>query len=423
MRGVILLILVMPLTILSETFMDLLKERLESDTGYLTALKYVNEAKQLLKSDTLWFLPYFDLDTRLSLYDELHFDVNPTISFNVEGWTFTLSNMISMNDKSVVEKGWTFSLTKELFDDEKVNDLEIISNLFKRKWDLLSNKNRVFKKLVQEIFDSWLKRRKIEILNERIKIMRRKLEEDKSKVGLTISEDEILLMEKSIISLENNVKKLEKDLINTINVDDELYREVIDIIKAILKIDTEIFNVESRLDVKAQKLLLEAAEEKKRRVFLEYFPSPRLYINWFENPPQGSKNFSIGFEFKWSISDRGERENKVENVNLDYRIAKANYENLLDAVKKEFEEIKKNLEMVKQQKELARIDLELTRNEYERTSQKFKQGLISEEDLMLSKLDVEEKELALKEQEINEILLRLDLLSVVGVDLTQEVTR
>jgi len=421
MKKIILFVLIIPLTVVSETFVDLLRERLESDTGYLTALEHMNEAKQLMRSDTLWFLPYFDLDTRLSLYDEFHLEMNPTISFNIEGWTFLLSNTISLDERNVAERGWTFSLSKELFDDERIDDLETFSNFLKRKWDLLSSKNRVFKKLVQEILDSWLKRRKTEILSERIKIMRKKLEEDKGKKGRTISKDEILLMEKNIISLESNIKKLEKDLIDTVKVNDELYKEVMDIVKSLIRVNVRDFNVENRLDVKAQKILLEASKKRERRILLEYLPSPRLYLNWFENPPQGSENFSIGFELKWSISDRGEREEKVESIRLDYRIAKANYENLLDTVKKEFEGIKKDLEMVKQQRELAEIDLELARSEYERASRKFKQGLINEEDLTLSRLNVEEKELELEEQKINEILLKLDLLSVVGMDLTSEV--
>ena len=421
MKKIILFVLMIPLTVVSETFVDLLRERLESDTGYLTALEHMNEAKQLMRSDTLWFLPYFDLDTRLSLYDEFHLEMNPTISFNIEGWTFLLSNTISLDERNVVERGWTFSLSKELFDDERIDDLETFSNFLKRKWDLLSSKNRVFKKLVQEILDSWLKRRKTEILSERIRIMRKKLEEDKGKKGRTISKDEILLMEKNIISLESDIKKLEKDLIDTVKVNDELYKEVMDIVKSLIRLNVRDFNVENRLDVKAQKILLEASKKRERRIFLEYLPSPRLYLNWFENPPQGSENFSIGFELKWSISDRGEREEKVESIRLDYRIAKANYENLLDTVKKEFEGIKKDLEMVKQQRKLAEIDLELARSEYERASRKFKQGLINEEDLTLSRLNVEEKELELEKQKINEILLKLDLLSVVGMDLTSEV--
>jgi len=421
MKKIILFVLMIPLTVVSETFVDLLRERLESDTGYLTALEHMNEAKQLMRSDTLWFLPYFDLDTRLSLYDEFRLEMNPTISFNIEGWTFLLSNTISLDERNVVERGWTFSLSKELFDDERIDDLETFSNFLKRKWDLLSSKNRVFKKLVQEILDSWLKRRKTEILSERIRIMRKKLEEDKGKKGRTISKDEILLMEKNIISLESDIKKLEKDLIDTVKVNDELYKEVMDIVKSLIRLNVRDFNVENRLDVKAQKILLEASKKRERRIFLEYLPSPRLYLNWFENPPQGSENFSIGFELKWSISDRGEREEKVESIRLDYRIAKANYENLLDTVKKEFEGIKKDLEMVKQQRKLAEIDLELARSEYERASRKFKQGLINEEDLTLSRLNVEEKELELEEQKINEILLKLDLLSVVGMDLTSEV--
>lgn len=421
MKKIILFVLMIPLTVVSETFVDLLRERLESDTGYLTALEHMNEAKQLMRSDTLWFLPYFDLDTRLSLYDEFRLEMNPTISFNIEGWTFLLSNTISLDERNVVERGWTFSLSKELFDDERIDDLETFSNFLKRKWDLLSSKNRVFKKLVQEILDSWLKRRKTEILSERIRIMRKKLEEDKGKKGRTISKDEILLMEKNIISLESDIKKLEKDLIDTVKVNDELYKEVMDIVKSLIRLNVRDFNVENRLDVKAQKILLEASKKRERRIFLEYLPSPRLYLNWFENPPQGSENFSIGFELKWSISDRGEREEKVESIRLDYRIAKANYENLLDTVKKEFEGIKKDLEMVKQQRKLAEIDLELARSEYERASRKFKQGLINEEDLTLSRLNVEEKELELEKQKINEILLKLDLLSVVGMDLTSEV--
>ena len=421
MKKIILFVLMIPLTVVSETFVDLLRERLESDTGYLTALEHMNEAKQLMRSDTLWFLPYFDLDTRLSLYDEFRLEMNPTISFNIEGWTFLLSNTISLDERNVVERGWTFSLSKELFDDERIDDLETFSNFLKRKWDLLSSKNRVFKKLVQEILDSWLKRRKTEILSERIRIMRKKLEEDKGKKGRTISKDEILLMEKNIISLESDIKKLEKDLIDTVKVNDELYKEVMDIVKSLIRLNVRDFNVENRLDVKAQKILLEASKKRERRIFLEYLPSPRLYLNWFENPPQGSENFSIGFELKWSISDRGEREEKVESIRLDYRIAKANYENLLDTVKKEFEGIKKDLEMVKQQRKLAEIGLELARSEYERASRKFKQGLINEEDLTLSRLNVEEKELELEKQKINEILLKLDLLSVVGMDLTSEV--
>jgi len=398
------------------SLLDLLEERLSQDVQYLQALKSLNQAQQRLRKDKNWFIPYLDLSAEVVFVDEeLLVQAQPRFSFDVSGWSIYISNSLSVNSKSADWNGWNFELSKDLFQSEKIEDLEDQASYLEALWSVKNNRNRVFKNLVSEIFDSWIARQKLQLMREELEIRQRIYEEEVHRTGVTVSEEELDTARKNLLSLEGGLEDLERQLLGKVEVDEPLLEETVKVLESL--VGTQTGKDLQREDIRALEMRLKAAEEEKNRSFLRYLPSPSLSIKWLENPASGQGEFSVGISLDWSLLDRGEKATTVQAINLDYRIALANYQKTRDDLKDQLQSLRMALESLEISRQMAEIDLKMAQTDLDRVRRQFERGLITENELRLTEIEVMERELDVKQIHFNTLVTQLELQILQGVDL------
>lgn len=394
---------------------NLLDERLSQDVQYLQALKTLNQAQQRLSKDENWFTPYFDLDTDVVLVDEeFRLQVQPRFSFDINGWGIHVLNNLSVNSEGADWSGWSFELSRDLFQSEKIEDLEDQASYLEALWSVKNSRNRVFKNLVSEIFNSWIARQKLQLLREELEIRQRIYEEEVHCEGITVSKEELNTARKVLLSLEGNLEDLERQLLGKVEVDEPLLEETVEILESLVGAQTgeDI----QREDIKALELRLKAAKEEKDRSFLKYLPTPTFSIRWFENPAPGQGEFSIGI-FLDSLLDRGERNTNVKNIDLNYRIALANYQNTHDDLEDQLQNLEMAIASLETSQEIAKIDLEMAQTDLEKARRRFEEGFITEDELRLAEIEVMKRELDVKQIHFDTLITQLELQILHGVDL------
>ncbi len=411
-------------TLVLGSLLDLLEERLSQDVQYLQALKSLNQAQQRLSKDENWFIPYFDLGADVVFVDEeFQVQVHPRFSFDMNGWSIHVLNNLSVNSEDADWSGWSFELSRDLFQSEKIEDLEDQASYLEALWSVKNNRDRVFKNLVSEIFNSWIARQKLQLLREELEIRQRIYKEEAHCEGITVSKEELNTARKVLLSLEGNLEDLERQLLGKVEVDEPLLEETVEILESL--VGTQTGEDIQREDIKALELRLKAAKEEKNRSFLQYLPSPSLSIRWFENPAPGQGEFSIGISLDWSLVDRGERNTNVKNIDLNYRIALANYQNTHDDLEDQLQSLEMAIASLETSQEIAEIDLKMAQTDLEKARRRFEEGFITEDELRLAEIEVMKRELDVKQIHFNTLITQLELQILHGVDLVAllEVTK
>ncbi|MHC1568471.1 MAG: TolC family protein [Candidatus Syntropharchaeia archaeon] len=401
------------------SFLNILKERLEEDTQYLQALKNLKIAQQKIQADRSWFMPYVQLNSRLLWEDgSLALSVSPMMSFDVEGWRISISNTFSPDEANGSWQGWSISIGKNLFEFEDVEDLEELASYLQSVWDVKNSKNRVFRALVEEVFDAWMMHERMKVIRKKLEIHKRILKKKTVNEGVNVSEREIAIEERELLSLKSNIKALEQKLIGAVEVSEELLNEILESVRNVLKNGAYGESWDLREDLEAQKLLLKAAELRKKRTFVEYLPTPMLSFSWLEKPAPSQRSLTVGISLSWSLIDKGERNVQIETTNLEYEILKVKLEKTFEELKNQWMVIEKKRETLDLEKRIKEIDLSLALSDLEKARRKLEMGLITRDELELLEMDVREKELEIREQEFEGILLELDALMLKGLDIT-----
>ena len=401
-------------------FLNILKERLEEDTQYLQALKNLKIAQQKMQADRSWFMPYVQLNSRLFWEDgSLALSVNPMMSFDIEGWKVSISNTFSVDETGDSWQGWSISIDKNLFEFKDVEDLEELASYLQSVWDVKNSKNHVFRTLVEEVFDAWMTHERINVIRKKLEIRKRILKKKTVNEGVNVSEREIAIEERELLSLESNIRALEQKLIGAVEVSEEFLDEVLESVRNVLKNGAygESWSWDLREDLEAQKLLLKAAELRKKRTFVEYLPTPVLSFSWLEKPALSQHSLTVGISLSWSLIDKGERSVQIETTNLEYEILKVKLEKTFEELRNQWGALEKKREILDLEKRMKEIDLSLALSDLEKARRKLEMGLITRDELELLEMDVREKELEIREQEFEGILLELDALILKGLDI------
>jgi len=206
----------LPVLVLASFFNEVQK-RLETDVNYLSAKLSYEEAVFQSQKDKNIFIPYVSLDkfsfnTSISENTVTYIVKVPfSITFsNVAGFNFSISNSwqyTSSNDKWS-DSGWTFSVSRSLFSNFDLDQLQNQRNLFDVSWKLLSAKNNVFVNVANDVFNSFYYTNKLQIASRRLQLLSAQVEELRKayEVGSAALED-IVNAQKQ---LQNLVLQLEK---------------------------------------------------------------------------------------------------------------------------------------------------------------------------------------------------------------------
>jgi len=143
------LLLLLPVFALA-SFLDEVQNNLRTDVSYLSAKLSYEEAVFQVQKDKSVLIPYVSLDkfnfnTSIS-ESTVTYVVNVPFSItfsNVAGFNFSISNSwkYSSSDDRWSDSGWTISVSRSLFSNFDLDQLQNQRNLFDVSWKLLSAKN------------------------------------------------------------------------------------------------------------------------------------------------------------------------------------------------------------------------------------------------------------------------------------------
>jgi hypothetical protein len=409
MKRLLLLFLVLPVFLAGNVF-DLFEENMNKSSNYWSAIESFKEKDLAYRQYTSFWNPGVSVSfgtNGINITEDgvQNFSVIPSVNFvNVYGFKLGLSFPISVNTKdwSANFEGTQLSVSRGLKEDYMVNRLQVGASYLSALYSLKSVKNSIFIQTVQDVFDWYYYTRKIEILSQRLQVLREKLSK-------AVDEDEKESLEKQILSVEQTLRdtKLDLEAIHE-GINEEIYRETKELLSNITLPAT---TVEHREDLKALEIQKKAEEIKKKTWFLPYLPDLTFSFNYdFEK-----RTWSIGIGLQLTLWDFGER--KLEAEKRKFQIVSLEYEEKIKEINDSINKSLTSIDNLRSQMKQEDIELNDLREVYETNRQLFEKGFLSEEDFILSELDYTEGKLTMENLENSLILEKLKYISTLGYDL------
>lgn len=430
MKKTLFLILLLPCLTFA-TFLDEVQKSLHSDANYLSAKLNYEEADFQIKKDKMVLVPYvglenFNLSASISGSDVTYSTSIPvSITFsNIAGFNFSIKN--SWTYQSSLEEwkdsGWTLSVSRKLFSNFDLDQLEKQKNFFDAGWKLLSAKNNVFLSVASDIFNSFYYAKKLDITSKKLRLLNEQVEELRRayEVGSAAFED-IVNAQKQLQNLALQLERLSQA---KSGVSKNYPQIVLDTMMARLrqmtsKLPTEqeaLETIRARYDVQASFIALEIARRQSERAYQAWLPNPTFTagITFKEE-----KNFSVslGFAFSYNLIDRGEKSHSYKSTQQKFNLQQVVYEEKLQSLEKAVKDSYASIRIAEISKDLAELDLELKKMNLDRLSKK--KDFVSPRDLETAVLDVEEAELELFKADFDLLMSKLNLFVILGVDLVE----
>ncbi|AJC74824.1 hypothetical protein AJ81_07420 [Pseudothermotoga hypogea DSM 11164 = NBRC 106472] len=425
----VLLLLLLPVFALA-SFLDEVQNNLRTDASYLSAKLSYEEAVFQVQKDKSVLIPYVSLDkfnfnTSIS-ESTVTYVVNVPFSItfsNVAGFNFSISNSwkYSSSDDRWSDSGWTISVSRSLFSNFDLDQLQNQRNLFDVSWKLLSAKNSVFVNVANDVFNSFYYTRKLQITSRRLQLLNDQVEELRKvyEVGGVAFED-IVNTQKQ---LQNLVLQLEKISQAKFSVSKDYPQTMLDemmnrLCELTSKLPTEqeaIEAIKARYDVQASYIALEIARRQNERAYQTWLPNPILSAGMTFK--EDGYSVSLGFSFSYNLIDRGERSYSYKSVQDKLNLQRASYEDKLRSLEKAVKDTYASIRIAEVSKQLAELDLELKKMNLDRLSKK--KEFVSAHDLETATLDVEEAELELFKSEFDLLMNKVNLLMILGIDLIE----
>lgn len=429
MNKKILLLLLFPILV-SASFLDEVQKGLEKDVNYLSAKLSYEEAVFQAKKDKNLFVPYVSLDKfTLSASiseNDVNYSVRVPLSItfsNVAGFNFSIGNswIYSSLNKEWRDSGWTFSVSRELFSNFDLDQLENQRKLFEASWKLLSAKNNVFTTVANEVFNSFYYTKKLQITSRRLQLLNEQIEQlRRSYEAGTAAYEDIVNAQKQ---LQNIMLQLEKINQARFNVSKDYPQNVLDTMMNRLrtltsKLPTEqeaLEMVKTRYDVQASYIALEIAKRQKDRAYQVWLPNPTLSST--VRVEENKYTVSLGFSFSYNIIDKGERSYSYRITQDKFNLQQISHEEKLRSLETAVKDSYASIRIAEISKQVAELDLELKKMNLDRLSKK--KEFVSPQDLETASLDVEEAELELFKAEFDLFMSKINLLTVLGINLVE----
>ncbi|WP_448516445.1 TolC family protein [Pseudothermotoga sp.] len=428
-KVLLLLLLPLPVFVLASFFNEVQK-RLESDVNYLSAKLSYEEAVFQVQKDKNVLIPYVSLDkfsfnTSIS-ESTVTYIVNVPFSItfsNVAGFNFSISNSwkyASSNDKWS-DSGWTFSVSRSLFSNFDLDQLQNQRNLFDVSWKVLSAKNSVFVNVANDVFNSFYYTKKLQITSRRLQLLSAQVEELRKayEVGSAAFED-IVNAQKQLQNLVLQLEKISqarfsvsKDYPQTVL--DTMMKRLHELTSKLLTEQEAIEAIKARYDVQASYITLEIARKQNERAYQTWLPNPILSAGM--TLKEDGYSVSLGFSFSYNLIDRGERSYSYKTTQDKLNLQRVSYEEKLRSLEKAVKDAYASIRIAEISKQVAELDLELKKMSLDRLSKK--KEFISPQDFETAQLDVEEAELELFKAEFDLLMSKVNLLMILGIDLVE----
>lgn len=428
MKKILILFLLIPLLSFAG-FFDLVQEQLQKDSSYLSAvIKYKNAEFNLSKTRNA-FIPYVGTDKLSVTTDFENYTVSIPISIvfqNIAGFDFAISNSwtYSSEGEKWDDSGWALRISRELFSNWDITDLQNQQEYTSAAWNLTDARNKVFVDLANDVFNYHYYTRKLDITKQKIKILEDQFNSlQKAYEAGTASKEDILQVQSNIYQMTNQLDQISQNLTGALTgySTDTLNTMIacLERITASLPDEQQAEKlVMNRLDLKAQLMAVEIAKRKNERAYQEWLPNPTFSFTVKQDKnSESGYSFSLGFGFGYNILDRGEKNyaynSAKDSYSLEQRVLDEKIDNLRKAVRKAFLSIR----IAESSKKVAELNLQLKKMEYENTLNAS--SFVSESDLESAKLDLNDAETELFKANYNLLIAKINLLQTLGVDLVQ----
>lgn len=429
---VLLLLLLLPIFSLAD-FLDLVQTQLEKDSSYLSAVMKYKEAEFNRARNKNFFIPYVSTSSganRLSLntdFEDYTLSIPLSITFqNIAGFDLSISNTWSYSSKEEEwsDAGWALTVSRELFSNFDIADLENERNFALASWSLVDSRNKVFVNLADDIFNYHYYSKKMEITKQKIEILEDKFYSlRKSYEAGTASQEDILQVQSSIYQMTNQLNQATQNLASALT---EYSTDTLNAMLACLEKITanlpsqqEAENlVVNRLDLASQMLAVEIAKRRNERSYQQWLPHPTFsFAVKQDEGASGGFSLSLGFGFNYNIIDRGERNYNYSNVQDAYKLQQRVFEEQLDNSKKFVQKAYLLIKIAESSKKVAELNLQIMKMEYERLTNA--RSFVSKSDLESARLDFEDAEVELLKTNYDLLTSKLSLLQLLGFDLVQ----
>ncbi|MFN4190042.1 MAG: hypothetical protein ACK4E2_03485, partial [Pseudothermotoga sp.] len=173
MKKILIFLLFIPFLSFAN-FLDLVQEQLEKSSSYLSAVMAYKQAEFNLSKNRNAFIPYIGTNDFSISTDFENYTVSVPffVKFqNVAGFDFIVSNSWTYSSKKEEwdDKGWALTISRELFSNWDITDLQNQKNYTSASWDLVDKRNKVFLNLANDVFNYHYYTRKLEITKQKIK--------------------------------------------------------------------------------------------------------------------------------------------------------------------------------------------------------------------------------------------------------------
>lgn len=425
----VLLLLLLPVLALA-SFLDEVQKNLQNDVNYLSAKLSYEEAIFQVQKDKNILIPYVGLDkftvSASISNNDLTYTVNVPLSItfsNIAGFNFSISNSwtYSSSREEWRDSGWTFSVSRSLFSNFDLDQLEKQKNLFDTSWKLLSAKNSVFVNTANDVFNSYYYAKKLEIISKRLQLLNEQMEElRKAYEAGSVAYEDILSTQKQ---LQNLVLQLEKIKQTRSGVSKDYSQTVLDTMMNQLRWLTSelpdeqeaLETVKSRYDAQASYIALQIAKKQSERSYQTWLPNPTLSAAL--KLKEEGYSVSLGFSFSYDLIDRGERSQAYRTTQSRFNLQSASYEEKLRSLEKAVKDAYASMRIAEISKQVSGLELELKKMNLDRLNKK--KEFVSKQDLESALLDVEEAELELFKAEFDLLMSKVNLLTVLGLDLIE----
>lgn len=409
------------------SIVEMYRESLKIDPYYQQQLINLKSSSIGVSQIDGFYIPYLTLDSGLEkgiVFGEEgleYFGLSLSMEFKkVFGADISLSipytfipdssggNTNEFGDLSLSVRRQLFTEDDALLYRKKASFFSDLFSISQREWTVLSQ-------IIDEIFNKFYYSSLMQQYKKREFVLQRLYE---NSVNIDEQED----YKKQLLNIEKLTLDIQKNLIDL----DEYYSGSSEKTLAlkdeamVLLQDTDIFGYEkdvlSREDILAMKLELEALNIEERFWFLPYVPNPTFIFNAsYDFKEIQDSSISFDERFSWSVSvqvqvpitDRGERElESLRRKNGSY-IQSLEIEDIVDTARKNLQKIDISRRLSEIDISLKKFDVEDYKDQLEKMRKKFELKIVSLEDLQLSEIDEQIKELELMKLLQQSLLLKI----------------
>ncbi|MDK2950890.1 MAG: hypothetical protein PWQ77_555 [Kosmotogales bacterium] len=408
MKNNILLIVIFVLvtSVFGSTMEQLYMHRLNNSSDYTKSLENFDKALKDYSEISQFFIPdvSFGLDYSTSSASETNskkfdFDIN---FLEIYGITLGINIPFVINQKSenMIEMdnvNLKLSLN-DIFSDEKSNNLNIEAVFLDSTFNLIKVKFDIFTELLNDISSYHYYSKNKEIAENNLNLLQIEMESENNEESINEIKSEILEQKKQILEYNKQIISIGFD-----DYYENLYNEFQVLIKEIAENGEPKVDLDERLDIRAQKLRVEAEELINETWYKPYLPeiSVNFGINDFED-----LSWNFGFQFLFDIFNR--------EVSLEVEERKSNYEalklnELVNGNENTYKVDLMELETSEISVEIAEISLKEYEEEMEKSKKLLDSGFINDIDYEIAVNNYEKSLLDYQREIENLYLAKLNL--------------